>query len=62
MRKKRPETTYNEQETAWNDPPQVRHNLKWPEPTYNKQKKTQNDQQHTDFEIILQYMAIGFLL
>ena len=31
--------TYNEQETTWNDPHRVRHNLQWPEHTYNKQRK-----------------------
>ena len=56
------ETTYNKQETTWNNPQLVRHNLQRPEPTYNKQKKALNDQQHADFEIILQYRAIGSLL
>ena len=37
--KKRPKTTYNEQETTWNDPQRVRHNLQWPEHNYSKQKK-----------------------
>ena len=37
--KKRPKTTYNEQETTWNDPQRVRHNLQWPEHTYNEQRK-----------------------
>ena len=36
---KRPTTTYNKQETAWNDPQRVRHNLQWPEKTYNEQRK-----------------------
>ena len=48
---KRPEMTYNEQETTWNDAQRVRHNLEQP---------TQNNQQQADFEIILQYKAIGF--
>ena len=39
---KRPETTYNEQETTWNDPQRVRNNLQWPEPTNNERKKNKN--------------------
>ena len=31
--------TCKEQETTWNDPQRVRHNLQQPEPTYNEQKK-----------------------
>ena len=62
MSKKRPEASYNKQETTWNVSQPVRHNLQWPEPTYNKQKKMRNDQQQADFEIILQYGAIGSLL
>ena len=57
-----PETTYNEQETTWNDPQRVRQNLERPKSTYNGQENTQNDQQQIDFEIILQYGAIGSLL
>ena len=38
-RKKRPTTTYNEQETTWNDSQQVRHNLQWPEHTHNEHRK-----------------------
>ena len=55
---KRPTTTYMKQKTTWNDPPLVRHSLQWSEPT--SKKKTQNDQQHTDFDIILQNGAIGY--
>ena len=33
------ETTYDEQETTWNNPKQLRHNLQWPEHTYNEQRK-----------------------
>ena len=33
------ETTYYEQETTWNNPKQLRHNLQWPEHTYNEQRK-----------------------
>ena len=36
---KRPTTIYNEQETTWNDPQRIRHNLQWLEHTYNKQRK-----------------------
>ena len=36
---KRPERTYNEQETAWNDTQRVRRNLQWPEHFYDKQKR-----------------------
>ena len=50
--KKRPETTHNEKNTTYNDP-----NL----PTTSK-KKMRKDQQQADFEIILQYGAIGSLL
>ena len=39
MSKKRPTTTYREQETTWNNPQWIRHNLQWPEHTYNKQRK-----------------------
>ena len=61
--KKRPEKTYtNKQETTWNDPQRVRHNLQRPEPTYNKQKKEVKQPTQADFEIILQYGAISFLL
>ena len=43
----RPETTYKEQETTWNDPQQVRHNLQRSELTNNEQKRceTTNDKQ-----------------
>ena len=48
---------------TWNDPQRVRRNLQRPKPTYNEQKKKkQNNQQQPDFEIILQYGAIGSLL
>ena len=46
----------------WNDPQRVGHNLQKPEPTYKEQKKMRNDQQQADFEIILQYGAIGSFL
>ena len=66
---KRPETTCKKQETTWNELQQTRNDLerlttssKQPEPTNNKQKKTRNDQQQQDFEIVLQYGAIGSLL
>ena len=52
MSKKRPKTTHNELDTTYNDP-----NL----PTTSK-KKTWNNQQQPDFEIILQYGAVGSLL
>ena len=38
----RPETTYNKQETTWNDPQQVRHNLQLSELSNNEQKKARN--------------------
>ena len=43
--KKRPEMTYNKQQTTWNNPQQVRHNLQWSEFINNEPKKMQNHQQ-----------------
>ena len=40
---KQPETTYNEQETTWNNLQRTRNNLKRPTTTYNKQKMTSNN-------------------
>ena len=67
-----PETTYIKQETTWSNLYQARNDLKqpttskkqpkWAEPTNNEQNKMQNNQQQVDFEIILQYEAIGSLL
>ena len=47
---------------TWNNPQQVKNDLQWAEPTNNEQNKMQNNQQQADFEIILQYEAIGSLL
>ena len=46
----------------WNNTQQIRHNLQRAEPAYNEQNKTRNSEQQADFEIILQYGAIGSLL
>ena len=64
--------TYNEQEMTWNNLQQARNDLKWltmskTQPTMiwtyqQRAKKMQNHQQQGDFEIILQYGAIGSLL
>ena len=61
MCKKRPETTYNEQETTWNNPQRVRHNLQWPKHTYNEQRKDVK-RATTDFQIILQYWENASLI
>ena len=42
---KRPETTYNEQETTWNDLQRARNDLKWPITTCKEQETTWNDLQ-----------------
>ena len=52
MNKKQPETTYNKQDTTYNDL-----NL----PTVS-QKKMQNNRQQGDFQIILQHGANDSLL
>ena len=57
------ETTYNEQETTWNDPTSKSKTQPTTTQTYLQQaKKTRNDQQQADFEIILEYRAISSLL
>ena len=51
---KQPKTTYNEQETTYN-------NLNLPT-TSKTNNNEQNNQQRADFEIILQYGTIGYPL